>query len=80
MNLYTTDKFKKVIKSLKRKHNTRALDDLWKAVNKIYRDEVRSSMDNHTNNINDLHLAEEDLILLYRYDADSESLVVSAKS
>lgn len=85
MNLFTTNQFKRAVKKLKREHNTRALDDLWKAVQKIYNQEVGSSMDNHrlagknTNNLNDLHLAGGDLILLWRYDSDTDSLVVSAK-
>ncbi len=85
MNLFTTNKFNRAIKVFQKKHHSRALDDIWIAINKIYRDEVGKSMDNHrlsgkhTNGFNDIHIAGGDFILLYRYDVDSDTMVVSAK-
>lgn len=85
MNLFTTNKFKRAIKSFHRSHSDRILDDLWTAINKIYNQEVGSSMDNHkltgkhTNGFKDIHLAGGKFILLYRYDVDTDTLVVSAK-
>lgn len=85
MKLFTTKKFKRAVKSFKKNHSTRVLNDLWAAITKIYSNEVGSSMDNHkltgkhTNGFSDIHLAGGDFILLYRYDADDDTLVVSAK-
>lgn len=85
MNLFTTSKFNKAIKLFRRQHHSRALDDLWSAINKIYNEEVGKSMDNHklsgkhTNGFKDIHIAGGDFILLYRYDVDSDTMVVSAK-
>ena len=85
MTLYTTNKFKKAVKKFRRNHSNRVLDDIWKAVNKIYKQEVGSSMDNHkltgkhTNGFKDIHLDGGNFILLYRYDVDNDTLIVSAK-
>ena len=85
MILYTTNKFKKAIKLFKRKHQSRVLDDVWNAIVKIYNQEVGKSMDNHqlsgkhTNGFKDIHLEGGDFILLYRYDVDNDTLIVSAK-
>lgn len=85
MNLFITNKFKKSVKVFRRTHSNRVLDDLWVAINKIYNQEVGKSMDNHklsgsyTNGFKDIHLSGGDFILLYRYDIDSDTLIVSAK-
>ena len=85
MILFTTNKFKKAVKCFRKTHNARVLDDLWTAINKIYNQEVGSSMSNHklkgkyTNGFKDMHLAGGDFILLYRYDVDDDTLVISAK-
>lgn len=85
MNLFTTSKFNRSIKQFRKEHNTRVLDDVWDAINKIYNQEVGSAMDNHrlagksANGFSDIHLYGGKFILLYRYDIDSDTLVISAK-
>lgn len=85
MNLFITNKLKRVIKKFQKDHSKRALEDLWDAINQIYKNEVGKSKRNHaltgkhTNGFKDLHLAGDKYILLYRYDTDSHTLVISAK-
>ena len=82
MKFMTTKQFDKAVESIKRKHDKKLKSDLIDILNKIYTQTLGASHRNHplkdANGLNDVHLR-GDIIILYRYDVDSDTLVISAK-
>ena len=84
MKLVVTKQFDRAVKAIKKKHDPVLKATLIDKIRKIYNqlldesDRAHNLKGKHTNGLQDVHIS-GDLIILYRYDEDSDSLVLSAK-
>ena len=75
--------FKNSVKRLKKKHNDKVLEELYTAVRQLINLEISTQKKNHTlknfDGHKDLHLDGGRLILLYRYDVEEDTLILTLK-
>lgn len=84
MKLIVTKQFDRAVKAVKKKHDPQLKAELIDKITKIYKRNLAESdcshqlKGKHTNGLQDVHIS-GDLIILYRYDEDTDTLVISAK-
>ena len=86
MKTFVTKDFKKTTNLLKRKHNKRALNDLYKALEKLSKGLITPVTFNNNHRLEnsecyDMHIGGQysDIILVWKYDNEDDSLVINLK-
>ena len=84
MKLLVTKQFDRAVKDIKKKHDKQLqaslVDKVTKIVNRTLTeaDGAHALSGKNTNGLNDVHIS-GDLIILYRYDVETDTLIISAK-